>query len=242
MRAVEYGDVNDHDGSSRRRFLLSAGSAVGLTATSGCLGRRDPFGSDVPADPPTSEAERRSTFPLATYENADGRAVVTMPVNVRVDLRGSDRDVEDVRDVFRFDVRWSPIVRALDRYWPFHDSPVQYTWDSDVLRWLPSLASYRYPFFLRMFRGELGYHVYLWAVRVDGELVGVAVQAHRDVGSVLDHAGSAYDAAAWAAASTFERAGWRIEQGAFAYDVSREQAERWGPTGDLVVQPPGGDA
>lgn len=228
----------DTDGLTRRQ-LLAGGATAGLATVAGCLGGPDDGPAPLPREPP-GEAEDASLYPLATYEAVDGNPVRTMPMNVRIDLRESDADVEAVRDVFRYDWRWSPIMQVLDPLWPFHDSPGQYAWDSNGREFAPALASYRFPFPLRQFRGEIGHHIYLWPVRERGAIVGVAGQAHKDVGSVMSHVGADYDHATAAVADAFDDAGWRTEWGSFDYPFDREQLDYWGPTGDLVVRPPSG--
>lgn len=222
-----------------RRELLAGATAIGTTAgLAGCLGRSGGVADRTPpGGGPPNDAEVASTYPLVSYENVDGRAVPTMPMNVRVDLRETDADAEAVRDVFRYDYRWSPVVRLVDPYWPFHESPTQFAWDADLGDFTAPLASYRYPFLLRLPGGEIGFHVYLWTVREQGTVVGIAGQAHKDVGRLHDHVGTDYHEATDAVADAFRRAGWRTESTEFAYGVDRSQLRRWGPTGDLLVRP-----
>ena len=222
---------------SRRQALLGAAAIGGL---SGCLGRSDQHGESPLTEPP-SPRPRETLFPLTTYESVDGRPVMTMPVNVRIDLRDSEKELSDVEEVFRSTLSWSRLARLADPFWPFHTSPTQFIWNGYTETFFPSASSYRRPFPLRVFVGEIGYHTYLWPIYDGDQLVGVAIQAHKDVGSVFDHRGTGFAEAAAAVGSIFTRRGWRGSWSAFQYDVSRQQFDQWGPTGDLVVYPPDRD-
>lgn len=224
-----------------RREAFAAAVTAGAAGLAGCLGLpRRPTGRPPTGDPPVSR-DATTTYPLVTYENVRGEPVVTMPMNVRVDLRDSALGVERVRDVFRYDYRWSPIVSAVDPLWPWHHSPTQWAWDANGREFATPLGDYRRPFPIGVFRGELGHHAYVWTVRESGEVVGAAVQAHVDVGTVLSHVGARYDTAAAAVRGAFRRAGWSVGDGDFDYGVSRRQSERWGETGDTWLYPPDAD-
>lgn len=221
---------------TRRELLAGATVLSGTVGLSGCLGRRTESPDAPPDGSPPPTVETAGAYPLVTYESVDGRAVPTMPVNVRIDLDGAEVGPEAVRDVFRYHPRWSPIVRIVDPYWPFHQSPTQFVWDPDLAGFRRPLASYRHPFFAGILDGEIGYHVYLWPVRDRGRIVGVAGQAHKDVGSLTDHAGTDYHEATGSVADAFRRAGWHTEWASFEYGVADSQRDRWGLTGDLLVK------
>jgi len=161
-----------------------------------------------------------------------------MPVNVRVNLLGSDRGLSAVQAVFRSSLPWSQLARLVDPFWPFHDSPDQYIWNQYTEQFVPPVAAYRRPFPLRVFGGEIGYHTYLWPIYDGDRLIGVGIQAHKDVGSVFNHRGTGFAEAAAAVGSIFDRRGWRTAWSAFQYGVSPQQFDQWGPTGDLVIYPP----
>ncbi|MFC6753747.1 hypothetical protein [Halorubrum tibetense] len=226
------------DSGMTRRELLSGATAVGVAAgLSGCLDRSVTTSRGSPDDGSPSTMRMDGRYPLVSSENVGGRAVPTMPVNVRIGFGETDADVEAVRDVFRYNPRWSPIVRLVDRYWPFHESPTQFVWDADLAGFRRPLASYRYPFLRRKPGGAIGYHVYLWDVRDRGEVVGVVGQAHKDVGSLRTHVGTDYHEATGAVATAFHRADWHTTPASFDYGVDPSQRRRWGPTGDLLVRP-----
>lgn len=221
---------------TRRQALLGAAAAA-VGGLSGCLGRSDHHDGSPPVEP-LADPPRETLFPLTTYESVDGRPVVTMPVNVRVNLRGSDRGLSAVEDVFRSSLSWSQLVRLVDPFWPFHDAPDQYIWNHYTEQFVLPVVSYRRPFPLRVFVGQIGYHSYLWPIYDGDQLVGVAMQAHKDVGAVFDHRGTGFAEAAAAVGSIFNRHGWGSTWSEFQYGVSQQQFDRWGPTGDLIIYPP----
>lgn len=217
---------------TRREAVVGTAALAGL---SGCLARHHP--DQPPAGQPAVDG-RQTLYPLVTYESVDGQPVVTMPVNVRVNIAGSAYDLAAVEEVFRTNLAWSRLARLVDPFWPFHNSPDQYIYNEHTEQFYTPVASYRRPFPLRVFVGEIGYHTYLWPIYDVDQPVGVAIQAHKDVGSVFNHQGTAFDQAAGAVGSIFEAAGWQTEWSTFGYPVSQRQFDVWGPTGDLVLHPP----
>lgn len=227
---------------TRRRILVGAGSvaaAIGLANVGGWAGRPAPA-SDGPAHdstPPSLVSDERDTpYPLVTYNDHEGAYRPTMPVNVRFDLADTELDEAAVESVLRETPGWTRLVSVVDDVWPGESVDKPGAWDATGERVVEPRASYRR---LVSLRGPtIGYHVYLWSVRVDGRLVGLAGSAHTDVGTASDHLGARYDEAADALSAPFLAAGWELEPATFAFGVEAGQRRHWGATGDRWLRPP----
>lgn len=224
-------------GWTRRRFLTAGGAlaaaAVGLSTASTDDGSGRPDGVGAAS---TVDGERETTYPLVTYNDHGGPYESTMPVNVRFDLCGSGLDVSDVEAVLDGDPAWTKLVAEVDPYWPFGAVDRPRVWDGTADALVAPVASYRR--ITSVLGPTVGYHAYLWPVRVDGASAGVAVSVHTDVGNAYDHVGARYDEAADAFSTPFLDAGWEVRPAAFAYGNDPDQRALWGDTGDRWLRPP----
>lgn len=174
-------------------------------------------------------------YPLATYNNRTGWYDVTMPVNVRFDLTGSAYGMAAIEEPLRARNGWTQVISAIGSYWPDSDAKPPDVWDPALDRLVAPIANYRKP--IGPLDEGLCYHVYLWPVRVAGELVGVAAQAHKDAGSVRDHIATDFAEAATELTSLYEVKGWTVTDADFDFDVDAGLREFWEPTGDRIVTP-----
>lgn len=219
---------------TRREVVFGAGSLLAAAWCAGTLGSRQ-SGSYVPAENPRLvPGETDTAYPLVTYNDHGGPFEPTMPVNVRFDLTGSDLEESAVEAVLGASPEWTPLLADLDDQWPLDavDRPV--VRDGSGRLALPT-RSYRR--LVSLAGPTVGYHVHLWPIRVDGELLGLAANAHTDVGTALDHLGARYDEAADRLAAPFLEAGWRETGAAFEFGVDDGQRDHWGPTGDRWLRP-----
>ncbi|QLG62386.1 hypothetical protein [Halorarum salinum] len=237
---------------TRRRLL----GGLGAVGTAGVIGHVAPGGSPAPdrageaastseraaggPDRPTpavvTDRDAGTTYPLVTYNDRTGEYDVTMPVNVRFDLTGSAYDPSDVLDAVGIGDGWTQVVAAVGEHWPTKDAKPPEVWSGGTSGLVPPVRNYRKP--IDPLGPRLCHHLYLWPVRSGGELVGVAGQAHVDVGTVADHVGGGFDEAAGAVASVYSAAGWRVVDADFDYGVSPGRLDFWGPTGDRWLRPP----
>lgn len=226
---------------TRREVILGAGSiavAAGLTSVAGRSGRPEAAASsESPVTSPHLVADRsESAYPLVAYNDHGGPFRPTMPVNVRFDLRRSEADVSTVESVLRDAPGWTRLLSALDARWPFGSVDRPTAWDAERGSLVEPHASYRR--LVSLSGPTVGYHVHLWPVRVDGELVGLAGSAHTDVGTARDHLGARYGEAADRLSAPFLDAGWTLEPAGFEFGVDPEQRAHWGMTGDRWLRPP----
>lgn len=230
---------------TRRSVLLGAGSVATAAGLAGVLGRRDGPDATAPAAPGVTGAaggpyladgETDTAYPLVTYNDHGGPFRPTMPVNVRFDLVGSELDGSDVESTLRESPGWTRLLSTLDDYWPFGAVDRPMVWDAGTGALVEPRESYRR--LVSLSGPTVGYHVHLWPVRVDGELVGVAGSAHTDVGTARDHLGARYDEAADRVSAPFLDAGWTLEPARFEFGVDAGQRSHWGTTGDRWLRPP----
>ncbi|WP_336344412.1 hypothetical protein [Halalkalicoccus ordinarius] len=242
---------------TRRAVIAATGTAVAAgTITGRYVGNRpSETGSDIESDPDDGPAdldraiERRiapdavtdrdleTIYPLVTYNDRTGWYDVTMPVNVRFDLTGSEYGIESIEELLGIRTGWARIVAAAGSYWPDSDAKPPDVWDPARDRLVAPVANYRKP--IGPLTEGLCYHVYLWPVRVEEEVVGVAAQTHKDVGSIRDHIGTDFAEAATQFVSLYEAEGWTAIDADFDAGVDAGLREFWGPTGDRILIPPG---
>lgn len=224
---------------TRRSVLLAAGAVV----TGGLVGvgrlAADPGAEGGAATDASARhlaaGDTEGVFPLVTYNDHDGSYRPTMPVNVRIDCADSG-GLAAVESVLGRRSGWTQVVATIDDYWPFGAVDRPSAWDADAGRLVPPVRSYR--LLGSPFGPIVGYHVYLWPVRTDGRVVGVAAAVHTDVGDARNHLGARYDDAAERFCAPFVDAGWTVEPAAFAFGVDPDQRSHWGATGDRWLRPP----
>ncbi|MBX0293907.1 hypothetical protein [Haloarcula nitratireducens] len=183
-----------------------------------------------------TERDSESIYPLLTYNDRTGEYDITMPVNIRIDLTDTDYDLTAVQAPIDVHTGWTQLVATVGKYWPTRDAKPAEVWDSDTQQLISPVGNYRKP--SDPLGPQLGFHLYLWPVRFEGDLVGVAGQAHTDIGTVTDHIGSRFDRAAELVSAAYAAAGWRITSTEFEYGISEGYLDFWGATGDRVIRPP----
>lgn len=213
------------------------GGLLGVGRLTADPGSGDASTSTAPEARHLAAGDRESTYPLVAYNDHDGSYRPTMPVNVRLDLSGSDLGVDAVESVLGRSPGWTQVVAVVDDYWPFGGVDRPSAWDADAGQLVPAIRSYR--LLASPFGPTVGYHAYLWPVRTDGRLVGVAAAIHTDVGDARDHRGARYDDAPERFGAPFVDAGWTATPAAFEFGVDPDQRSHWGPTGDRWLRPPG---